>query len=153
MELHFAGRLTAVSLSKDEDLITEFSIKTTESSSFNLIQALSEYKIDVNTINPIQPDWETMDIPLRNWDINVKMTFDQEIINVKMDSVKIKCKELKDGSNVKDYTFKFTKTAMQEDVNFALLYLNHKSENEDGKKEYTIFNVSLTDKKDENEEF
>jgi hypothetical protein len=149
MELNFTGRLTAVSLSKDEDLIAEFSIKTTESSSFNLIQALSEYKIDVNTINPIQPDWEMMDIPLRNWDINVAMTFDTVVIDVKMDSVKIKCKELKDGSSVKDYTFKFTKSATPNDINFALIYLNQRSENEDGKKEYTLYSVKLTDKKDE----
>lgn len=168
MEFNITGRLSNYKVQRetvDAGLTSIFEIKTSVSANENILSSLKEYHLDINNMIPIDPDWDTIEIPLKNWDLKCQMKFDcYDIMNIKFESVKIKCKETKDGSSLKDYTFKVSKEAGVEDYNFNECYLQKKheveSENEENtrkkpkkaKFEYSIFNINFNEKEVSNAE-
>ena len=122
---------------KDEDVVTEFQI-THVSDNIHEQNFLAAYAMKHNKpVNDcfINPVWDNIKFSLGV--PNLEITFDAMTVKADLVSIKVTRKETKTGITTK-YDMLFNKKQTADDVHLAT-YLNHKTENDDGKKELDYY--------------
>lgn len=146
--VRFSSTMTKFNVNvKNEDIFVTFQLKVVEDSTTRGLPQQFKAQIDLSDVFQslaVNDVWDKVNIPVNEYRMKYKVTFDSQVFEAKLENIAASIKKDKSGVPFTEYVMTFYKELDKEQDTALSLYLKRKDENpETGKKEITWFETVL----------